>query len=160
MAEQWLPPIYWDCDAVAILDQRILPHQEKTLRCTTPDHVINAIKTMAIRGAPAVGVAGALALALGPKSIKAKDLREFKRKFSHLCQKVKEARPTGANLGWAVERIYSVVVENTKADITELQELILREANAILSEDYRSQPADRKMGPRGSPQGGTDPYLL
>ena len=65
MPEQWLPPIHWDGDAVAILDQRILPHQEKFLRCTTPEQVIGAIKTMAIRGAPAVGVAGALALALG-----------------------------------------------------------------------------------------------
>ena len=153
MAEQWLPPIYWDCDAVAILDQRILPHQEKVLRCTTPDHVINAIKTMAIRGAPAVGVAGALALALGSKLIKAKDVREFKRKFSHLCQKVKEARPTGANLGWAVERIYSVVVENTKADITELQELIRSEANAILSEDIAVNQQIGKWGRAVVPKG-------
>ena len=69
MPDQWLPPIYWDGDAVAILDQRVLPHQEKFLRCTTPEQVISAIKTMAIRGAPAVGVAGALALVLGARSI-------------------------------------------------------------------------------------------
>ena len=127
MQEQWLPPIHWEGDAVAILDQRILPHHEKVLRCTTPEQVIGAIKTMAIRGAPAVGVAGALALALGAKSIQTGDAKEFRRKFSKICHKVREARPTGANLGWAVERLYSIVVENPKADIFELQERILAE---------------------------------
>lgn len=135
MSRQWMPPIYRDGDAVAILDQRILPHQEKTILCTKPDQVIRAIKTMAIRGAPAVGVAGAFALALGADTIQSTSVAEFRRKFSQLCQKVKEARPTGANLGWAVERIYSVVVENPKASISELKELINKQADAILTED-------------------------
>ena len=87
MPDQWLPPICWDGDAVAILDQRVLPHQEKFLRCTTAEQVINAIKTMAIRGAPAVGVAGALALVLGARSIQTSDPREFRRKFSRICQR-------------------------------------------------------------------------
>ena len=73
MPDQWLPPIKWDGDAVMILDQRVLPRREKFLCCTTPEQVINAIKTMAIRGAPAVGVAGALALALGARSIRTED---------------------------------------------------------------------------------------
>ncbi len=132
MPEQWLPPIHWDGDAVAILDQRILPHQEKFLRCTTPEQVIGAIKTMAIRGAPAVGVAGALALALGARSIRTGDPKEFRRKFSRMCHKVREARPTGANLDWAVKRLYSVVVENPKAAIVELQRLIVQERGALV----------------------------
>lgn len=56
MSEQrWLPPIYWDGDAVAIVDQRVLPHKEKTLRCTNPQQVVTAIKTMAIRVLPRWG---------------------------------------------------------------------------------------------------------
>jgi methylthioribose-1-phosphate isomerase len=143
MQEQWLPPIHWDGDAVAILDQRILPHHEKFLRCTTAEQVIGAIKRMAIRGAPAVGVAGALALVLGARSIRTDDPQEFKRKFSRICQKVREARPTGANLGWAVERLYSIIVEHPKAGIAELQKLIFTEANAILTEDIVS---NRQIG--------------
>ncbi len=143
MTQQWLPPICWDGDAVAILDQRLLPHQEKSLRCTTPEQVISAIKTMAIRGAPAVGVAGALALALGAGSILTLDPKEFRRKFSRLCNKVREARPTGANLGWAVERVYSIVVENPKAEISELQRLIRDEADAIMVEDVAT---NRQIG--------------
>ncbi len=138
MIEQWMPPIYWEGDAVAILDQRILPHREKAILCTTPEQVIKAIKTMAIRGAPAVGVAGALALALGAKTIRSDGVEDFRRKFFRLCQKVKEARPTGANLGWAVERIYSVVVENPKASVAELRDLIRTQADAIMAEDVET----------------------
>jgi methylthioribose-1-phosphate isomerase len=130
-----MPPIFWDGDAVAIIDQRILPHREKYLHCTTLEQVIAAIKSMAIRGAPAVGVAGALALALGAGSIRIEDPIEFRRRFSRLCNKVKEARPTGANLGWAVERVYSIVVENSGIDVAELKRLIRAEADAIMAED-------------------------
>jgi methylthioribose-1-phosphate isomerase len=153
MPEQWLPPIYWDGDAVAILDQRILPHKEKFFLCTTPEQVIAAIKSMAIRGAPAVGVAGALALALGATSIRTTDPREFRRRFSRLCSKVREARPTGANLGWAVERVYSVVVENPKADIAELQRLIRTEADAIKTEDVIVNRLIGKWGREVVPKG-------
>lgn len=154
MQQQWMPPIYWDGDAVAILDQRILPQQEKTIRCSNPAQVIRAIKTLAIRGAPAVGVAGALGLALGACNMRTDDVKEFKRKFAQLCQKMKEARPTGANLGWAVERIYSVVVENPRADVAELQKLIRAEADAIMAEDVAVNIEIGKRGcelvPRGA----------
>jgi len=146
MTQQWMPPIYRDGDAVAILDQRVLPLREKIIRCTSAEQVIKAIKTMAIRGAPAVGVAGALALALGADSLATESGAEFKRKFSLLCQKVKEARPTGANLGWAVERIYSVVVENHRASVAELRELIRTQADAILSEDVAANLAIGRWG--------------
>ena len=160
MTQQWLPPICWDGDAVAILDQRILPHQEKFLRCTTPEQVISAIKTMAIRGAPAVGVAGALALVLGASSILTRDPKEFRRKFSRICNNVREARPTGANLAWAVERVYSIVVENPKAEIAELQQLIRDEANAILIEDVAANQQIGKWGREIVPAGATHPHLL
>lgn len=135
MPEKWLPPIYWDGDAVAILDQRILPHRERIIRCTNPYQVISAIRTMAIRGAPAVGVAGALALALGAQNIKTSDPNIFRRKFSALCDKVKVARPTGNNLSWAVERVYSVLVENPNTTVSELQARIRRMADGILAKD-------------------------
>lgn len=155
MPDQWLPPIYWDGDAVAMIDQRVLPHQEKFLRCTTAEQVISAIKTMAIRGAPAVGVAGALALVLGARSIHTSDPKEFRRKFSRLCNKVSESRPTGANLGWAVERVYSIVVENPQADIAVLQQLIRAEADAILSEDVAVNQQIGKWGREVVPKGAT-----
>ena len=135
MPEKWLPPIYWDGDAVLILDQRILPHRERTIRCTSPNQVISAITTMAIRGAPAIGVAGAMALALGARNLKTSDPKIFKRKFSTLCERVKSARPTGSNLSWAVERIYSILVETPKATVDDLVTKIREMADGILNRD-------------------------
>jgi len=135
MPEQWLPPIYWKGESVAILDQRLLPHREVIIECMSPQQVVNAIKTMAIRGAPAVGVAGAMALALGAREMKAADPQTFRRKFVRLCQQVRSARPTGNNLGWAVEKVYSVVVENPNATVLELRELIRKKADELLKED-------------------------
>jgi methylthioribose-1-phosphate isomerase len=146
MSEQWLPPIYWEGDEVIIVDQRVLPHRETVLRCTTPQQVVKAIKTMAIRGAPAVGVAGAMALALGARTIQAADPQTFRRKFVRLCQQVRTARPTGNNLGWAVEKVYSVVVENPQADVFELQRLIREKADEILREDVAANLAIGKWG--------------
>ncbi|MGC9197278.1 MAG: S-methyl-5-thioribose-1-phosphate isomerase [Syntrophobacteraceae bacterium] len=148
-----MPPIKWEGEAVAILDQRILPHREKILFCVTPEQVIRAIKTMAIRGAPAVGVAGALALALGARSIQTEDPKEFRQRFKKICAKVREARPTGANLGWAVERVHSIVVENPNAQVSELQKGILAEANAILQEDIAANVQIGKWGREVVPKG-------
>jgi methylthioribose-1-phosphate isomerase len=135
MPQKWMPPITWDGDAVVILDQRALPHRERTLRCVKPEQVITAIKSMAIRGAPAVGVAGAMALALGARNLKTSDPKTFRRQFSALCDKVSVARPTGKNLGWAVERVYSVLVENPAATVSELQTKIREMADHILTAD-------------------------
>ncbi|NTU47391.1 MAG: S-methyl-5-thioribose-1-phosphate isomerase [Syntrophobacteraceae bacterium] len=153
MVGQWFPPIYWDGDAVAILDQRLLPHKEVLLRCTTPQQVVNAIKKMAIRGAPAVGVAGAMALALGSRTIQAADPQTFRNKFVRLCQQVRSARPTGNNLSWAVERVYSVVVENPRADVALLQQLIRTAADQILREDVEANLSIGSWGKQVIPKG-------
>ena len=147
MSEQSLRPIYWDEDAVAMIDQRVLPHQHKIIRCTTPQHVIKAIKNMTIRGAPAIGVAAAMGLALGASRIQAADQQTFRRKFVHICQQMRGARPTANNLNWAVERVYSVVVENPRASVFELQSLIRSKADEMLEEDIS---VNKTMGNWGS----------
>lgn len=153
MARKSLQPIYWDGDAVMIVDQRVLPHQDKVLRCTTPQQVIQAIKKMAIRGAPAVGIAGAMALALGAQSITAADPKTFRRKFVGLCDRVRAARPTGNNLGWAVEAVYAVVVENPDADVPTLQRLIREKSQQILEEDIQINKAIGRWGRQVIPKG-------
>jgi methylthioribose-1-phosphate isomerase len=153
MPEQWLPPIYWDGDAVAILDQRLLPNREVIIRCTTAQQVINTIRNMAIRGAPAVGVAGAMALALGAGNIQALDRKTFSRRFDRLCQQVKNARPTGNNLSWAVEKVYSVVIENPLASVSQLQDLIRRKADELLKEDVQVNLAMGRWGKNVIPSG-------
>ncbi|NLI81590.1 MAG: S-methyl-5-thioribose-1-phosphate isomerase [Deltaproteobacteria bacterium] len=153
MAKQWFPPIYWDGDAVALLDQRLLPHKEVVLRCTTPQQIVQAIKKMAIRGAPAVGVAGAMALALGARAIQAADTQTFHSKFVRLCHQVRNARPTGNNLSWAVERVYTVVAENGKEDVPTLRRLIWEMADTIRREDVEANLAIGSWGREIIPQG-------
>lgn len=153
MPEHYLPPIYWDGDAVAMIDQRILPQREKVLRFTTAQQVIKAIKNMTIRGAPAVGVAGAMALVLGARGIVTDDPETFIRRFTRICQQVKNARPTGNNLSWAVERIFSILVENPHASVEQINGLIRQEADAILREDIAANMAMGKWGKSVIPHG-------
>ncbi len=153
MTDQWLPPIYRDGDVVAILDQRLLPHREVFLRCTTVRQVVNAIRSMAIRGAPAIGVAGAMALAIGAKTILAAETQTFRQKFVRMCEQVRTARPTANNLAWAVEKIYSVVVENPQATVAELQTLIQEKADELLREDVATNQRIGSWGARVIPAG-------
>jgi len=154
MNEKSLRPIYWDGDAVAMIDQRVLPHKDKVIRCTKPQQVVNGIKNMAIRGAPAVGVAGALALALGARRIETDDPKDFRKKFNALSRRVEKARPTGYNLAWAVEKIHSVLVENPDAGVPELKDLIRRKADEIMEADVEDNKAigrwGREIVPRGA----------
>jgi methylthioribose-1-phosphate isomerase len=147
-----LQAIYWDGDAVAILDQRLLPDRFRVIRCTTAAQVVQAIKKMAIRGAPAIGIAGAMALALEARRIRAADAQTFRRKFPQLCQQVKSARPTGNNLSWAVEKIHAVVVENANAEWCDLSALIQKTADAIAAEDVRVNHAIGAWGANIVPQ--------
>lgn len=153
MTDQWMPPIRWDDDAVAILDQRVLPHKEVFLHCTTVKQVVNAIKSMAIRGAPAIGVAGAMALALGARNTLAADPQTFRQKFVRICQQVRTARPTANNLAWAVEKVYSVVVENPQATVAELQMLIRRKADELMREDVVTNRQIGSWGAKVIPRG-------
>ncbi|MEJ5301719.1 MAG: S-methyl-5-thioribose-1-phosphate isomerase [Thermodesulforhabdaceae bacterium] len=129
-------PIFWDGDVCVILDQRYLPHEEKYLRCTSPDEVIDAIKSMAIRGAPAVGLAGAAAVALGVRSFADASGKEaFFKSLNVLCDRVKKARPTGYNLEWAVEVMRSVAVERVNEPVENIIKALREKAEALVEED-------------------------
>lgn len=141
-----LQPIYWDGAAVVMVDQRVLPHRQEVVRCTSAAQVVRAIKTMVIRGAPAVGIAGAMALVLAAENITAADPKTFRRKFVRACQQVAAARPTGNNLSWAVEQVYSVLVENSEADVFELQRLVRAKADELLKADIEANHAIGSWG--------------
>lgn len=144
--ENSVRPLFWDGDTFVILDQRLLPSKEVYIACTTPDKAINAIKNMAVRGAPAVGLAGAAAVALGAKNIVASDPETFLKKFDRLCERVKKARPTGYNLEWAVEVMRSVIVENLSENIPEMVQKLREKAEALIEEDIAINKAIGKWG--------------
>src|SRR4029079_17870894 len=100
---EMFPTIEWQTDAVVMIDQRKLPGQEVYLRCKTPAEVARAIKTMAIRGAPAIGVAAAMCIALGMRKSKASGTKQFAVELNKIGALMAGTRPTAVNLFWAID---------------------------------------------------------
>ena len=100
-----LPTIAREDDAVVMIDQRKLPAQEVYVRCKTAAEVARAIKTMVIRGAPAIGVAAAMGIALGMRRSTATGTQKFAAEFHKICELMAATRPTAVNLFWAIERM-------------------------------------------------------
>src|SRR5688500_18607618 len=97
-----LPTSAREGDAVVMIDQRKLPAQEVYVRCRTAAEVARAIKTMVIRGAPAIGVAAAWGLALGVRASKSTGTQKLAAEFYRLCELMATTRPTAVNLFWAI----------------------------------------------------------
>lgn len=154
-----LRPVFWDGDVFRVLDQRLLPHKEHYIDCDTCEKAIKAIKTMAVRGAPAVGLTGAAAVALGAREIEAQDRDSFVKKFDRLCDRVKRARPTGYNLEWAVEQMRYVVVENLSLGIEDIVKKLRKRSEELIVEDIE---VNRAIGEWGKdvipPDGGVLTY--
>jgi methylthioribose-1-phosphate isomerase len=144
-----LPTIEWQPDAVVMIDQRKLPGQEIYLRCRTAAEVARAIKTMVIRGAPAIGVAAAMGIALGMSRSKSPGTKQFAVEFNKLCDLMASTRPTAVNLFWAIARMKKCFSESVLAgsSVEEVQALLIREAQAIHDEDLESC---RTMGRHGA----------
>jgi methylthioribose-1-phosphate isomerase len=138
--------IAWKDNKVVILDQRRLPREEVYLECTDVTAVVEAIKTMAIRGAPAIGIAAAMGLALGALRIGKKDFSSFYKELSLICETLKGTRPTAVNLRWALERMKGVCEANKKRRVDDIKGLLVGEARAILTEDIE---ANKKIGTHG-----------
>src|ERR671933_3010423 len=100
-----LPTIAREDDAVVMIDQRKLPGQELYVRCKTAAEVARAIKTMVIRGAPAIGVSAAMGIALGMRKSKATGTQKFAAELQKTCEMMAATRPTAVNLFWALDRM-------------------------------------------------------
>src|SRR6478736_9165038 len=103
-----LPTIAREGDIVVMIDQRKLPSQEIYIRCKTAAEVARAIKTMVIRGAPAIGVAAAWGIAIGMRRSAATGTQKFAAEFQKICDLMAETRPTAVNLFWAIDRMKRV----------------------------------------------------
>lgn len=140
-----IKPIYWRNDVVYILDQRLLPYKVKYLRLKTAKEIAKAIKNMAIRGAPAIGIAGAMALAITAHRSRTKTAERFLSELRQSYEVLRNTRPTAVNLFWALERVMSIV--EYQKPVGELKHLILDEALKIMKEDLE---ANKKIGVNGA----------
>jgi len=144
-----LPTIARDGDAVVMIDQRKLPGQEIYVRCRSAAEVARAIKSMVIRGAPAIGVAAALGLALGMRRSTATGTQKFAAEFYKLCELLAATRPTAVNLFWAIERMKRSFAQGAEAgeSVDQIKDRLDREADSIHDEDVESC---RAMGAYGA----------
>jgi methylthioribose-1-phosphate isomerase len=143
-----LPTIEWQTDAVVMVDQRKLPGQEIYVRCRTAAEVARAIRTMVIRGAPAIGVAAAYGIALGMQKSKADGTRQFAVEFNKLCEQMAATRPTAVNLFWAIDRMKRAFAAGVQAgeSVGEIGVRLEREAQAIHDEDVESCRSIGRLG--------------
>ena len=138
--------ICWDIDKIKLLDQRKLPGEEIYLEIRDYHEVVEAIKTLAIRGAPAIGVAAAMGAALGALEINTDDTGEFLRRFQEICREIAAARPTAVNLFWALDRVQRLVQAHADEPVPALKDYLVIEAQAMLKED---ETINRRMGQAG-----------
>ena len=144
-----LPTIAWEDDAVVMIDQRKLPSREVYVRCKTAAEVARAIRTMVIRGAPAIGVAAAMGIALGMNRNKVAGTKQFTTDFQRTCDLMAATRPTAVNLFWAIERMKRAFTESAQggASVDEIKQRLETEARGIHDEDVASC---RAMGAHGA----------
>src|ERR1700757_4640748 len=144
-----LPTIAREDDVVVMIDQRKLPAQEVYVRCKTAAEVARAIKTMVIRGAPAIGVAAAMGIALGMRKSKATGTQKFAAEFQNVCDLMAGTRPTAVNLFWAIDRMKRTFTAGAQAgeSVDQIKDRLDREAQLIHDEDVASC---RAMGAFGA----------
>jgi methylthioribose-1-phosphate isomerase len=141
-----LKTILWENNRVFILDQRRLPEKEVYIECSEATMVAEAITSLAIRGAPAIGIAAAMGIALGALKIAHRDFPSFYRELIPICDILKRTRPTAINLRWALQRMKGVCEANKEMDVEGIKEHMIREAIAILEEDIETNRMIGEMG--------------
>ncbi|HXM50538.1 MAG TPA: S-methyl-5-thioribose-1-phosphate isomerase [Pyrinomonadaceae bacterium] len=140
--------VEWTNEGVRMLDQRLLPTEEKYLMLRSYEEIADAIKKMVVRGAPAIGVSAAMGLALGASQSVGTSVADLEYDFKYMCQVMEATRPTAVNLFWAIERMRGALLKakgETK-NVEEIKERLVSEALAIFNEDIASNRALGKFG--------------
>lgn len=149
-----LKPIAWTDNGVCILDQLALPARESYLTCKTYQAVADALRRMVIRGAPAIGIAAAMGIALGLQQSSAKDLKALAADFEKIADTLAHTRPTAVNLFWAIARMRQRFheVQSARQEVPEseliatIKQALVAEAQRIHAEDIAQNQAIGRYG--------------
>ena len=153
--------IEWTDDGVRMIDQTKLPREEVYLTCRDYREVAEAIRSMVIRGAPAIGVAAAMGVALGVKNSQATTVTELRAEFDRIAETISRTRPTAVNLFWAVDRMRRVFEELLAGPLPDAEKLaavksrLVEEAQGVLAEDVAINRAMGRHGAALLPDAGT-----
>jgi methylthioribose-1-phosphate isomerase len=140
--------IEWTDEGVRMLDQRLLPTEEKYLMLRSYEEVAEAIKKMVVRGAPAIGVSAAMGLALGASQSVGTSVADLEDDFDYMCQVMSATRPTAVNLFWAIERMREIFrQEKAKTeDVQTIKARLIEEARKIFDDDIEANRALGRFG--------------
>jgi len=147
--------VYWEDGKVKLIDQTMLPGEYVILEYADCRDVVRAIEVMEVRGAPAIGVAAALGIALGAQAIETTDPHEFVSRVEEIAKEFGSTRPTAVNLFWGIERILGVARIHANRPISEIKRAILDEAIAIQQEDIEINRRLGRFGAELIPDGST-----
>lgn len=141
-------PVKWSDEGVLMLDQRLLPTEEKWLTLRTYNDVAAGIKDMVVRGAPAIGVSAAYGVALGAKLFVGTNAADLEDELDYVSDVLAKTRPTAVNLFWALDRMKRTF-QKAKAEgksVIEIKQILLEDAKAIHEEDIESQRLIAQFG--------------
>ena len=146
--ESMIPTLAWTPQGVRFIDQTRLPLEESYVLATTYEQVAEAIVTMVVRGAPAIGVSAAYGVALGVLRTAAPTTAEFQPEFERICARLASTRPTAVNLFWAIDRMKRVfaALVGAGATLDQIKEKLLAEAHAMYDEDIAACKAMGAFG--------------
>jgi len=137
----------WTDKGVRFIDQTKLPMEETYVTCKTYEQVADVIRDMVVRGAPAIGVAAAMGIALGVKNSKAVNSGDLKRDFDQICEVIGKTRPTAVNLFWAIRRMRDKFELLRVRPLPQIKQSLIEEAQRMHAEDIA---ANQAMGRHGA----------
>jgi methylthioribose-1-phosphate isomerase len=137
----------WTDKGVRFLDQTKLPTEETYVIATTYQQVADVIRNMVVRGAPAIGVAAAMGIALGVQNSKAETVGDLKMDFDQICKAIGETRPTAVNLFWAIRRMQGKFEMLRIRPMPQIKQALVEEAQRMHAEDIA---ANQAMGRHGA----------
>ncbi len=136
----------WTPRGVVFIDQTKLPTEEVYVTCTTHQQVADVIRNMVVRGAPAIGVAAAMGIALGTKNSTAENVADLQRDFDAICETIRHTRPTAVNLFWAIRRMSDKFASLRSCPIAQIQQSLIEEAQRMHAEDIAANQAMGRYG--------------
>ena len=144
----------WTSQGVRLIDQTRLPTEEVYVTCRTYQEVAAAIRDMIVRGAPAIGVAAAMGIALGVMHSSAPDVASLRTEFGHICRTMGETRPTAVNLFWAIRRMQQKFESVASQGVHQIKVTLVDEAQQMLLEDIAANQAMGRHGAALMPSSG------
>jgi len=136
----------WTNEGVRFLDQTKLPTEESYVTCSTYEEVADVIRKMVVRGAPAIGVAAAMGIALGTRDAEGDHVSELRRNFDQICETMGETRPTAMNLFWAIRRMQSKFEASSDLPVEQIKHILITEAQRMYLEDIAANEAMGRHG--------------